>query len=67
VNARGRGPGETKKKGRLSVFVSILGRDRDPRAIAAARANAERAGVAQLVHLEVGPLSTTKESLAASA
>jgi 23S rRNA G2445 N2-methylase RlmL len=43
----------------------ILGRDRDPRAIAAARANAERAGVAQLVHLEVGPLSTTKEALAA--
>lgn len=43
----------------------ILGRDRDPRAIAAARANAERAGVGALVHLEVGPLSTTKESLAA--
>jgi putative N6-adenine-specific DNA methylase len=42
----------------------ILGRDRDPRAIAAARANAERAGVAQLVHLEVGPLSTTKQALA---
>jgi putative N6-adenine-specific DNA methylase len=29
-----------------------------------ARANAERAGVAQLVHLEVGPLSTTKQALA---
>jgi putative N6-adenine-specific DNA methylase len=42
----------------------ILGRDRDPRAIAAARANAERAGVARLVHLEVGPLSTTKQALA---
>lgn len=43
----------------------ILGRDRDPRAILAARANAERAGVAELVHFEAGSLSSTRESLEA--
>jgi putative N6-adenine-specific DNA methylase len=35
----------------------ILGRDRDPGALAATRANAERAGVAELLTLEQGPLS----------
>jgi 23S rRNA G2445 N2-methylase RlmL len=43
----------------------LLGRDRDPRAIAAARENAERAGVAALVRFEVAPLSTTRDSLSA--
>lgn len=37
----------------------LLARDRDPRAIAAARANAARAGVEDVVDFELGPLSTT--------
>jgi putative N6-adenine-specific DNA methylase len=36
---------------------AIVGRDRDAGAIAAARANAERAGVAALVDLDVAPIS----------
>lgn len=43
----------------------IVGRDRDPRAIYAARENAMRAGVGELVRFEVGPLSTTRDALGA--
>lgn len=39
----------------------LVGRDRDPRAIEAARGNAERAGVA--ARLEVGPLSTAAHAM----
>jgi putative N6-adenine-specific DNA methylase len=41
----------------------ILARDRDPRAFASTRANAERAGVLETIELEHGPLSTTLPSI----
>jgi 23S rRNA (guanine2445-N2)-methyltransferase / 23S rRNA (guanine2069-N7)-methyltransferase len=40
-----------------TIHLSMRGADRDPHAIRDARANAHRAGVAQLVHLEVAALS----------
>jgi len=43
----------------------IIARDRDPRAVIAARENAARAGVAASVSFEVGPLSSTREGLSA--
>lgn len=39
--------------------AKVVARDRDARAIAAARGNAERAGVTEAIELEVGNLSTT--------
>ncbi len=43
--------------------VQIVARDRDPRAVIAARENAARAGVASSIAFEVGPLSSTREGL----
>jgi putative N6-adenine-specific DNA methylase len=47
----------------LRSNARIIARDRDARAIEAARANAERAGVSHAIDFEVGPLSRTLESL----
>lgn len=44
----------------------IVGRDRDPRAIEAARRNAARAGVERDVRLEVGAVSTGRDALEAA-
>ena len=44
----------------LAERLVICGRDRDARAIRMARANAERAGVAAFVRLEVGPLEDSR-------
>ena len=43
----------------------IVGRDRDARAIEAARGNAARAGALEAVRLEVGPLSEARAALSA--
>jgi putative N6-adenine-specific DNA methylase len=43
----------------------IVGRDRDPEAVGAARENAERAVGAGVVDLEIGPLSTAAEAMRA--
>ncbi len=60
--------GEAREAARARMRTDapvIVGRDRDPRAVAAARENAQRAGVSELVRLEVGPLSTTRDALGA--
>lgn len=47
------------------IAAPILARDRDPRAIEAARANAARAGVAADILFEVAPLGTARDAIAA--
>jgi 23S rRNA (guanine2445-N2)-methyltransferase / 23S rRNA (guanine2069-N7)-methyltransferase len=45
---------EAKQSVRSEVAVSLRGMDLDPQVIAIARENAERAGVADVIHFEVG-------------
>jgi putative N6-adenine-specific DNA methylase len=60
------GAARERARGRvLGDAPVIVGRDRDPRAIFAARENAYRAGVSELVRFEVAPLSTTRDALGA--
>jgi 23S rRNA (guanine2445-N2)-methyltransferase / 23S rRNA (guanine2069-N7)-methyltransferase len=52
-----RAEAQARVRTRAAVSATIRGRDRDAHAIRAARDNAARAGVGELVHLEVGELS----------
>ncbi|BCA80569.1 class I SAM-dependent RNA methyltransferase [Desulfuromonas sp. AOP6] len=52
-------------RARREIEVSICGSDRNPVALAAARRNAERAGVADLVRLEVADLAESRASAVA--
>lgn len=60
ASARAAARGRQKKEG-----VTILARDRDPDAVAAAAENADRAVGAGVIHFEVGPLSTAAEAVRA--
>jgi len=55
--ARLRAAAEARARAGDATRVRVYGRDRDPRAIAGARENAARAGVAHLAHFETGALS----------
>jgi 23S rRNA (guanine2445-N2)-methyltransferase / 23S rRNA (guanine2069-N7)-methyltransferase len=55
--ARLRAEAEARARAGDATAVRVYGRDRDLRAIARARGNAARAGIAQLTHFESGALS----------
>ena len=55
--ARLRAEAESRARAGDGTAARVYGRDRDPRAIAGARENAARAGVAHLAHFETGALS----------
>ena len=55
--ARLRAEAESRARAGDGTPARVYGRDRDPRAIAGARENAARAGVAHLAHFETGALS----------